>query len=197
MRSRKESSGRRTGGASQGLRRDRRRHGEAVHRRGQLLYRHRSGPRPSSRIRPDRQGGDSGRRGDAVRVQHDRRGRRDRHGSRRDALFSSLAGADRGLRRDRGERPRAGRTHLHHQLRQDRAGDAHGGHARERPVDPRVRGAMAAGHLANGRAVDLITIFEGVGARTAGKISDAELKELEDKGAPPAVPAPVSSRRTR
>jgi dihydroxy-acid dehydratase len=45
-------------------------------------------------------------------------------------------------------------------------------------------GAMAAGHLANGRAVDLITIFEGVGARTAGKISDAELKELEDKGCP-------------
>lgn len=45
-------------------------------------------------------------------------------------------------------------------------------------------GAMAAGHLANGRAVDLITIFEGVGARTAGKIGDAELKELEDKGCP-------------
>ncbi|MBI3391565.1 MAG: dihydroxy-acid dehydratase [Nitrospirae bacterium] len=45
-------------------------------------------------------------------------------------------------------------------------------------------GAMAAGHLSNGRAVDLITIFEGVGARMAGKIGDAELKELEDKGCP-------------
>jgi dihydroxy-acid dehydratase len=45
-------------------------------------------------------------------------------------------------------------------------------------------GPMAAGRLANGRKVDLISIFEGVGARAAGKITDEELLELEQQGCP-------------
>jgi len=45
-------------------------------------------------------------------------------------------------------------------------------------------GAMAAGRLKDGRIVDLISVFEGVGKHKAGKIIDAELKELEDNGCP-------------
>jgi dihydroxy-acid dehydratase len=45
-------------------------------------------------------------------------------------------------------------------------------------------GPMSAGKTSDGRSVDLITIFEGVGARQAGKITDTELKELEDNGCP-------------
>jgi len=45
-------------------------------------------------------------------------------------------------------------------------------------------GPMAAGRTASGRVVDLISVFEGVGAYGAGKISAAELKELEDHGCP-------------
>ncbi|MFP3868131.1 MAG: dihydroxy-acid dehydratase [Desulfobacteraceae bacterium] len=44
-------------------------------------------------------------------------------------------------------------------------------------------GPMLAGHL-KGRTVDLISVFEGVGAVKAGKISEAELRELEDAGCP-------------
>ncbi|MBI2569775.1 MAG: dihydroxy-acid dehydratase [Candidatus Schekmanbacteria bacterium] len=45
-------------------------------------------------------------------------------------------------------------------------------------------GAMAAGKTPSGKTVDLISVFEGVGARQAGSISDRELKELEDFGCP-------------
>ena len=45
-------------------------------------------------------------------------------------------------------------------------------------------GPMAAGRTKAGRAVDLITIFEGVSSRKLGKISEDELKELEDTGCP-------------
>jgi dihydroxy-acid dehydratase len=44
-------------------------------------------------------------------------------------------------------------------------------------------GPMMAGCL-NNKAIDLITVFEGVGARNSGKITDAELKELEDNACP-------------
>ncbi|OPX20657.1 MAG: dihydroxy-acid dehydratase [Desulfobacca sp. 4484_104] len=44
-------------------------------------------------------------------------------------------------------------------------------------------GPMLAGHL-KGRSVDLISVFEGVGAVKAGKIGEAELMELEDAGCP-------------
>ncbi len=44
-------------------------------------------------------------------------------------------------------------------------------------------GPMVAGQL-HGRAIDLITVFEGVGALKAGKIDEAELKALEDAGCP-------------
>ncbi|GAB4255593.1 MAG: dihydroxy-acid dehydratase [Acidobacteriota bacterium] len=45
-------------------------------------------------------------------------------------------------------------------------------------------GPMAAGRTPDGRVVDLISVFEGVGAYKAGKIDDAELKTLEDHGCP-------------
>ena len=45
-------------------------------------------------------------------------------------------------------------------------------------------GPMAAGKTPSGQIVDLISVFEGVGARQVGKIDDAQLKELEDYGCP-------------
>ena len=45
-------------------------------------------------------------------------------------------------------------------------------------------GPMAAGRMKDGRVVDLISVFEGVGKFQAGKIDDAELKELEEEGCP-------------
>jgi dihydroxy-acid dehydratase len=45
-------------------------------------------------------------------------------------------------------------------------------------------GPMKAGHMADGRTVDLISVFEGVGAYRAGKIEAAELEELERVGCP-------------
>ncbi|MFQ5648986.1 MAG: dihydroxy-acid dehydratase [bacterium] len=45
-------------------------------------------------------------------------------------------------------------------------------------------GAMAAGQTPSGKTVDLISVFEGVGAFKSGKIDEAELKELEDYGCP-------------
>ncbi|MDH7569427.1 MAG: dihydroxy-acid dehydratase, partial [Armatimonadota bacterium] len=45
-------------------------------------------------------------------------------------------------------------------------------------------GPMAAGRTPSGKVVDLISVFEGVGARQAGLITDEELKELEDYGCP-------------
>ncbi len=44
-------------------------------------------------------------------------------------------------------------------------------------------GPMLAGQL-QGRAVDLISVFEGVGAVKAGRMSEAELAELEDAACP-------------
>ena len=45
-------------------------------------------------------------------------------------------------------------------------------------------GPMRAGKLSDGRAADLITVFEGVGKYTRGQMSDAELEELERKACP-------------
>ena len=45
-------------------------------------------------------------------------------------------------------------------------------------------GPMAAGVDRAGRKVDLISVFEGVGARAAGTIDDARLEELEVAGCP-------------
>jgi dihydroxy-acid dehydratase len=45
-------------------------------------------------------------------------------------------------------------------------------------------GPMAAGKAKDGKAVDLISIFEGVARLNAGKISEAQLKELELTGCP-------------
>ncbi len=45
-------------------------------------------------------------------------------------------------------------------------------------------GAMAAGRLPDGEVVDLISVFEGVGAFQAGKIDADRLKLLEDHGCP-------------
>jgi len=45
-------------------------------------------------------------------------------------------------------------------------------------------GPMQAGVDRNGQKVDLITVFEGVGARLAGKIDEARMAELEAVGCP-------------
>ncbi len=45
-------------------------------------------------------------------------------------------------------------------------------------------GPMKAGVTPDGRVVDLISVFEGVGAYKAGKIGDRELRELEEFGCP-------------
>jgi dihydroxy-acid dehydratase len=45
-------------------------------------------------------------------------------------------------------------------------------------------GPMAAGKTPDGRTVDLISVFEGVGAYQSGEIDDTELKILEDYGCP-------------
>jgi len=45
-------------------------------------------------------------------------------------------------------------------------------------------GPMPAGRTPAGKVVDLISVFEGVGAYQAGKIGDRELKELEDFACP-------------
>jgi dihydroxy-acid dehydratase len=45
-------------------------------------------------------------------------------------------------------------------------------------------GPMAAGRTADGKTVDLISIFEGVAGFNAGKIDEAQLEELERKGCP-------------
>jgi dihydroxy-acid dehydratase len=45
-------------------------------------------------------------------------------------------------------------------------------------------GPMAAGKTSIGETVDLISVFEGVGAYKAGKIDAARLKELEENGCP-------------
>jgi len=45
-------------------------------------------------------------------------------------------------------------------------------------------GPMAAGKTDDGRVVDLISVFEGVGEFSAGKIDEAALLELERKGCP-------------
>jgi len=45
-------------------------------------------------------------------------------------------------------------------------------------------GPMKAGTTRDGRTIDLISVFEGVGAHKAGTISDAQLKELEDLACP-------------
>ena len=45
-------------------------------------------------------------------------------------------------------------------------------------------GPMAAGEMADGRKVDLISVFEAVGAFQTGKISKGELDELENRACP-------------
>ncbi|HPO13416.1 MAG TPA: dihydroxy-acid dehydratase [Candidatus Hydrogenedentes bacterium] len=45
-------------------------------------------------------------------------------------------------------------------------------------------GPMKAGKVINGKATDLITVFEGVGAYKEGKLSDAELADLERNACP-------------
>ena len=45
-------------------------------------------------------------------------------------------------------------------------------------------GPMAAGHTPEGQAIDLISVFEGLGAYQSGKIDAARLKMLEDNACP-------------
>lgn len=43
---------------------------------------------------------------------------------------------------------------------------------------------MATGKTSKGEVVDLSSVFEGVGAYQSGKISEEELKDIEDHGCP-------------
>jgi len=45
-------------------------------------------------------------------------------------------------------------------------------------------GPMEAGRTSSGKTVDLISVFEGVGAQQVGTIGQKEFKEIEDKGCP-------------
>jgi dihydroxy-acid dehydratase len=45
-------------------------------------------------------------------------------------------------------------------------------------------GPMAAGRMPDGQAIDLISVFEGVGAYQAGKMDAARLKMIEDRACP-------------
>lgn len=45
-------------------------------------------------------------------------------------------------------------------------------------------GPMAAGRTSNGKTVDLISVFEGVGEFRAGRITESQLKDIEDHGCP-------------
>ncbi|MCC7203006.1 MAG: dihydroxy-acid dehydratase [Nitrospirae bacterium] len=45
-------------------------------------------------------------------------------------------------------------------------------------------GPMAAGRTTSGKVVDLISVFEGVGEFRAGRISESQLKDIEDHGCP-------------
>jgi dihydroxy-acid dehydratase len=45
-------------------------------------------------------------------------------------------------------------------------------------------GPMEAGRISSGKSVDLVSVFEGVGARQVGAIDDRQFKEIEDKGCP-------------
>jgi dihydroxy-acid dehydratase len=45
-------------------------------------------------------------------------------------------------------------------------------------------GPMAAGHRSDGRACDLISVFEGVAAHARGTLSDRELQDLEEHACP-------------
>ena len=78
-------------------------------------------------------------------------------------------------------------------------GHADGGHAREHPDHLRQRRADGGrARPPTAEAVDLISVFEGVGALHGGKIDEAELAGAgEDAAAPTAAPAPACSRPTR
>jgi len=45
-------------------------------------------------------------------------------------------------------------------------------------------GPMAAGRTSDGKVVDLISVFEGVGEFRAGRITELQLKDIEDHGCP-------------
>lgn len=45
-------------------------------------------------------------------------------------------------------------------------------------------GPMAAGKTSTGKVVDLVSVFEGVGELQAGRITEAELKDIEEHGCP-------------
>lgn len=53
-----------------------------------------------------------------------------------------------------------------------------------RPVIFLNAGPMRAGRLPDGKAIDLNTVFEGVGAMQVGKMNEVELKQLEDCACP-------------
>ena len=103
-------------------RRDGRRFPQAVHRRLQQLYRHHSRPRPSGQGGHIRQGVHPRGRRRAVRLQHDRRRRWHRHGTRGHEVFSAQPRDHCRRRGDGHPGPLLRRHGLHPQLRQDLPG---------------------------------------------------------------------------
>ena len=118
---------------------------QADHRRRQLLHGFRPRPRPSekhgfARVRSHRRGR---RRG--ARVQHHRRRRRHRHGPFGHVVLASLPRGHRRLGRVHGQCSHGGRACVHIELRQDHAGDAHGGPSSQHPRHFRFRRAHGIG----------------------------------------------------
>ena len=56
-------------------------------------------------------------------------------------------------------------------------------------------GSIAAGHLSNGKMVTIQDVYEAIGACAAGKIDEAQLKEVEDKACPGAGNLDWSARK--
>ena len=123
--------------------------------------------------------------GVALRVQHDRHRRRDRDGPCRHELLAARVGSLSPTR----SKPSSTRTRSMRMICLPNCdkivpGMLMGALRVDIPTIFVSGGPMAAGNMPDGRAVDLVSVFEGVGAYKAGKIDEAELKLLEDHGCP-------------
>ena len=109
----------------------------------------------------------------------DRRLRRDRHGPRRHALFASQPRAHRRLGRDHGHGPPLDALVLITNCDKITPGMLMAAARLNIPAVVVSGGPMLAGRRA-GRALNLNTVFEAVGAFKDGRMSAAELCEIED-----------------
>ena len=117
-------------------------------------------------------------------LQYHHRFRWHRDGLPGHALLPGLAGGDRGLDRDRGRRRGVRRFRRLGRMRQEYAWMRHGDGAAEPSVGFRLWRHDPPGVAQR----DIVAVFEAVGARAAGKISDEQLAEVERT----AIPGPGS-----